>query len=63
MAAALLPRNKAGLIHYRRDWEALGSGIEDDQFDALYLELILTVWTVQADELREFQFSLADPPA
>ena len=43
---ALLPRNKARLIHYRGDWKALRSGIEDDQFDALNLELIPTVWAV-----------------
>src|SRR3989442_15853839 len=27
------------------------------------IELILTVWAVQADHLREFQLYLADPPA
>ncbi len=60
---ALLPRDKAALIHYRRDRKTLGSGVEDDEFDALYIELIPTVWTIQADHLREFQLFLANPPA
>ncbi len=59
----LLPRNKAGLIHCRRDRKVLGSGVEDDQFNALYLELVPAVWANQEDHLREFQLSLADPPA
>jgi hypothetical protein len=42
----LLPRNKARLIHYRGDWKALRAGVEDDQFDALNLELIRTVRAV-----------------
>ncbi len=43
---ALLPRKKARLIHYRGDWKTLRTSVENDQFDALNLELIPTVWAV-----------------
>ena len=53
--------NEAGLVHDRCDRKALGSGMEDHQFNARCFELVPAVWAGQADHLSEFQLSVADP--